>query len=116
MLSVKVVPSLAIILIGSVDCLTTAIGILYFGAVERNPFLAGITTTNLPAFAAIKLGATIFAVLLFSLAEKTLMKAEDKSTKGYVCTRYVLRGAYAAVAVFLLIAVLNNIAVIVRTT
>jgi len=113
-LRIKAVPSLAIVLMGSIDCLTTTIGILYFGAVESNPFLAGITMTNLPAFAVIKLAATIFAVLLFSLAEKILMKAQDKNSKAFVRTRYLLRGAYMAVVVFLLIIVLNNIIVIVR--
>jgi hypothetical protein len=100
---------------GSVDLLTTAIGILYFGAVECNPFLAGITMTNLQAFAIIKLAATVFAVLLFSIAEKILMKAQDKNSKAFVRTRYLLRGAYMAVVVFLLVTVLNNIIVIVRT-
>jgi hypothetical protein len=113
-LRIKVVPSLAIILMGSIDCLTTIIGILYFGAVESNPFLAGITMISLPAFAVIKLAATIFAVLLLSLAEKILMKAQDKNSKAFVRTRSVLKGAYMAVAIFLLITVLNNIIAIAR--
>ena len=99
---------------GSMDWLTTTLGILYFGAVECNPFLVGIMT-NLPAFAVIKLAATIFAVLLFSIAEKILMKAQDKSSKAFVRTRYLLRGAYMAVVIFLLITVLNNIIAIART-
>jgi hypothetical protein len=114
-LRIKVVPSLAIVLMGSIDCLTTTIGILYFGAVECNPFLAGITMISLPAFAVIKLAATIFAVLLLSLAEKILMKAQDKNSKAFVRTRYVLKGAYTAVVIFLLITVLNNIIAIART-
>jgi len=100
---------------GSMDLLTTTLGILYFGAVECNSLLAGITMTNLPAFAVIKLAATIFAVLVFSLAEKMLMKTRDKSSKAFVCTRYVLRGAYMAMVIFLLITVLNNIIAIART-
>jgi hypothetical protein len=108
------VPSIALILVGSMDWLTTTIGILYFGAVERNPFLASITMTNLPAFAAVKLAATFSVVLLFGLAEKILMKARDKNSKGFVCTRFLLKGAYITAIVFLLMAVLNNITVIAR--
>jgi hypothetical protein len=110
------VPSLALVLMGSMDWLTTTIGILYFGAAECNPFLAGITMTNLPAFAVIKLATTIFAVLLFSLAEKILMKAQNKKSKAFVRTRYLLKGAYMAVVLFLLITVMNNIIVIVKMT
>jgi hypothetical protein len=105
---------LAIVLIGSMDWLTTTIGVLYFGAVERNPFLAGITMTSMSAFAVIKLAATVFAGLLFYQAEKTLMKVQEKKSKAFVRTSYVLRGAYTAVIVFLLITVLNNIIAIAR--
>jgi hypothetical protein len=69
---------------------------------------------SLPAFAVIKLAATIFAVLLLSLAEKILMKAQDKNSKAVVRTRYVLKGAYIAIVIFLLIIVLNNIIAIAR--
>jgi hypothetical protein len=72
--------------------------------------------TNLPAFAVIKLAATLFAVLAFSLAEKTLMKAQDKNSRTFVGTRYLLKGVYMAAVVFLLITVLNNIIAIVSTT
>ena len=96
------------------DWLTTTIGVLYFGAVERNPFLAGITMTSMSAFSVIKLAATVFAGLLFYQAEKTLMKVQDKNSKAFVRTSYVLRGACTAVIIFLLITVLNNIIAIVR--
>jgi hypothetical protein len=98
------------------DWLTTTVGIVYFGAVECNPFLAGITMTNLPAFAVIKLAATIFAVLLFSLAERILMKVHDKSSKAFLATHYLLRGTYIAVVAFHLITILNNVIVIAAMT
>ena len=94
---------------GSLDWVTTMIGILYFGAVEGNPFLAGLASTNLPAFTAIKLGTAVFVGFLFYQADKTLNRTENKSSKNFMLTRYLLKGAYLASAVFLLFAVLNNI-------
>jgi hypothetical protein len=50
---------------GSIDCITTVIGVLYFGAVELNPVLAGVAISH--CFV-IKLSAT------FALAEHVLAK------------------------------------------
>jgi predicted secreted protein len=99
---------------GSMDWLTTIIGIVYFGAVEGNPFLAEITRTSLPAFTAIKLSTTIIVGLLFYKAEKTLLRTQDKNSRSFRCTRIMLRGTYIAATVFLLIAVLNNLIVVAR--
>ena len=96
------------------DWLTTVIGIVYFGAVEGNPFLAEITRTSLPAFTAIKLSTTIVVGLLFYKAEKTLLWTPDKTSRAFRCTRIILRGAYIVATVFLLIAVLNNLLVFAR--
>jgi hypothetical protein len=99
---------------GSMDWLTTIIGIAYFGAVEGNPFLADITRTNLLAFTAIKLSTTVIIGLLFYKAEKALMRTPDKSTRSFRCSRLILRGAYIAATAFLLIAVVNNLTVVVQ--
>jgi hypothetical protein len=113
-LRIRTVPCLSFILMGSMDWLTTIIGIFYFGAVEGNPFLAEIARTSLPAFTAIKLSTTIVAGLLFYKAEKTLLKTQDKNSSSFRCTRIILRGAYIAATSFLLIAVLNNLIVVAR--
>ena len=107
MAAIKTGPSLLIIM-GSMDWLTTIIGIVYFGAVEGNPFLSEIARTNLPVYTAIKLSTAVFVGFLFYQAEKTLSRAQDKS-KGFAWTRQLIKGAYVGSAVFLLIAVLNNI-------
>jgi hypothetical protein len=114
MLRVRAVPSLSLILMGSMDWLTTIIGIVYFGAVEGNPFLADITRTSLPAFTAIKLSTTIMIGLLFYTAEKTLLRTPDKSTRSFKCARIILRAAYIIATAFLLFAVLNNLIVVVN--
>jgi Domain of unknown function (DUF5658) len=99
---------------GSMDWLTTMVGIVYFGAVENNPFFADITRTNLVAFTAIKLTATIFVGLVFYLAEKTLARTPNKNSQSFIFARLTLRVAYIAATAVLLFAVLNNLIVVAR--
>jgi hypothetical protein len=113
-LRIRTVPCLSFVLMGSMDWLTTIIGIVYFGAVEGNPFLAEITRTSLPAFTAIKLSTTVIVGLLFYKAEKTLLRTQDKNSRSFRYTRIILRGTYIAATVFLLIAVLNNLIVVAQ--
>lgn len=100
---------------GSMDWLTTIIGIVYFGAVEVNPFFADITRTNLAAFTAIKLTTTIFVGLLYYLGERMLRRLKDKKSKSFLCARITLRGGYVITTAILLSAVLNNLIVIGKT-
>jgi hypothetical protein len=44
-----------LILMGSIDWLTTIVGVVFFGAVEINPLFAVLTQTNLVAFSVVKL-------------------------------------------------------------
>jgi len=115
MLRIRAVPSLSLILMGSMDWLTTIIGIMYFGAVESNPFLADMTQASLPVFTVIKLSTTVMVGLLFYKAEKTLLGTPDKSTRSFKYARMVLRVAYVVATVILLFAVLNNLIVVVNT-
>ena len=114
MLRIRVIPSLSFILLGSMDWLTTIVGIAYFGAVEGNPFMANITRISLPAFTVIKLSTTIIVGLLFYKAEKTLLRTSDKGTRTFKFTSLILRAAYVIATVILLFAVLNNLIVVVN--
>ena len=105
-----------LILMGSLDWLTTIVGVIFFGAVEGNPFLSGLASTNLPAFTAVKLSTAFFVGFLFYQANKTLNHMENKSNRGFVLTRYVLRGAYLASVIILLIAVLNNVLLVANAS
>ena len=107
-LQLKTPPSL-LVLMGSLDWLTTVIGIFCFGAVESNPFLAGLAENNLPAFTGIKLGVAFFVGLLFYQADKILDKAVDQDSKATKRARLMLKTAYVASLVFLVFAVLNNV-------
>jgi Domain of unknown function (DUF5658) len=73
---------------GSMDWLTTIIGIFYFGAVEANPFIANIANTSRPAFTTVKLSTTILVGLLFYQAKKLLQKTQDKKSSLQVDKRY----------------------------
>jgi hypothetical protein len=105
-------PSFFIILLGSIDALTTVIGVLYFGAAELNPFMTGIIGTNIMAFLAIKISATFLIAFTYILAKRTLNKAMDKSTKSFRNSSMIMKGAYAGVVIFLLITVINNFTVL----
>ena len=96
------------------DWLTTIIGIVYFGAVEGNPFLADITQASLPAFTAIKLSATMMIGLMFYKAEKTLLRTPDKNTLSFKCSRIILKTAYIIATALLIAAVINNLFVVAQ--
>lgn len=111
MLSVRAILSLALVLVGSMDWLTTVIGITCFGAAESNPLIAGIAA-SLPAFTAMKLSATVFIGLLFYQGERMLLGTQDKTSRGFQCMRIIFRGAWVAAIGFLLFAVVNNLVVV----
>jgi hypothetical protein len=99
---------------GSMDCATTVVGILYFGAVELNPFLTGIVNANLTAFIALKLTTTVFITLIFRQAEKILMQTRNKNSRAFTWTHNLLRAAYVGIVLFLLIVVANNVIVLAK--
>ncbi len=105
-------PTVFLAFMGSMDCLTTVIGILYFGAVELNPLIAGVVSTNIPAFVVLKMTTTVFVCLIFVQAEKILMKTEDKNCKAFTCTNKLLKIAYVGVILFLVVVVVNNLMVL----
>lgn len=99
---------------GSMDWLTTTIGILYFGAVECNPFLAGLTQTNLSGFTALKLAVTVAVGFMFYRAEKIFSKVQDINSRSFKFVRYVLEAAYVGSIVVLFVAVLNNMIIVIK--
>ena len=113
MLKTEVFPSFLLICMGSIDCLTTVIGVLYFGAAELNPFLAGIVSTNIQAFIAIKMASTIFIGLTYIQANKTLKKIVNKNSKSFIYTYKLLKIAHAGLILFLVIVVTNNLLILI---
>ncbi|MCW3997213.1 MAG: DUF5658 family protein [Candidatus Bathyarchaeota archaeon] len=114
MFNIKTIPSFSLMTAGSLDWLTTVIGIAYFGAVEGNPFMAQLTSSNLLAYSLIKLATTIVVGYIFYKAEKILMTADNQSSRAFKFTRIGLRATYVGATIALLAAVINNIFVVTQ--
>ena len=105
----EVVFCTTLILIGTLDWLTTLIGIAFFGATETNPLIANLTQTNILLFSAIKLTAITLTGLIFYRAEtKTKLNLFSPSTKKF------LHGGYAVCLLMLAVVVLNNFNAILK--
>lgn len=112
MMRITSYPTLLLAFMGSMDCLTTVIGILYFGAVELNPFIAGVVSTNILAFVILKITTTLFVCLIFAQAEKILMRTENKNCKAFTFMNILLKVSYVGVILFLVVVVVNNLMVL----
>jgi hypothetical protein len=114
-LSVARLPSLFLILMGSMDCLTTVIGVLYFGTVELNPLIASLVNSNIGAFVVLKLSVTFVAAAVLIFAERTLARLPDHASKSFLNAQRVLKLSYIGIVLFLVVVVTNNIIVIMTT-
>jgi len=114
LLSSQTIQSLFLIFMGTMDCLTTAIGTSFFGTQELNPVIAGLVNSNLPAFLALKLTVTVAVCFLFIFADKTLMQARDKNSASFKIASKALKIAYFSVMLLFAVVVTNNILVLLR--
>ena len=108
----EVFPSFILVIMGIIDCLTTVVGVSHFGAVELNPLLSGMVSTNMLAFLIIKISATFCIGFTYILANRTLNKTSDKNTKAFKYSYSFMKIAYAGIVVFLVIVIINNLLVI----
>ncbi len=113
-LRVGAFPSMLLLLMGTMDCITTVIGIMYFGAVECNPLMSGIISTNITAFVVLKLTTTVFVFLIFVQAKKILNKSQNKTSRAFTATQKLLKVALNGVIAFLVVVVSNNLVVLVQ--
>jgi membrane protein DedA with SNARE-associated domain len=109
----EVFPSFILILMGSIDCLTTVIGVLYFGAAELNPLMAGIVSTNIVAFLALKISATFLIGFTYFLAKRSLNRTLNKESKSFKYSNRLIKVVYTGLMVFLLIIIVNNLTILV---
>ena len=114
MLNIKSIPSFSLMTAGSLDWLTTVIGIAYFGAVEGNPLMAQLMSSSLLTYSIIKIITTLIVGLIFYKAEKILFTVEDKNSKAFDLTRIGLKAAYISATGALIIAVINNVFVVIQ--
>jgi hypothetical protein len=99
-----------LVLIGTLDWLTTIVGIVFFGATENNPLLANFTETNMLLFSAVKLTAiTITGLIFYKAGTQTKLSSEiSPFAKKFLKSGYVI-SLFALSAV-----VLNNFSVIAK--
>jgi hypothetical protein len=107
----KFLPSYLLIVMGTMDCVTTAIGVMFYGASEMNPFLTGIVSTSIPAFLILKMSATAFIALTYFLAKKVLETA-DPTKKSARYSNIMLKFVYVGLLLFLFVVVANNLLVL----
>jgi len=105
---------LLLIFMGTMDCLTTVVGAVLFGAKELNPVLVGLVSSNLPGFIALKLTVTVAVGLIFLLAKTILMRASDHTSSSFKNALKTLKLSYFVILLFLAIVVVNNILVLLR--
>ena len=105
-------PSFILILMGSIDCLTTVIGVLYFGAAELNPLMAGIISNNIVAFLALKISATFLIGFTYILAKRSLNRTLNKESKSFKYSNRLLKVTYTGLMVFLFIVIVNNLTIL----
>lgn len=116
MFVIKYVSGLLLIMMGSLDCLTTVVGSLFFGTSELNPVIVGLVSSNLPAFVAIKLAVTVCVGAIFVFAERKLLANADKNILAFKIAHNTLRASYVGIVLFLAFVVANNIVVIANAS
>ena len=109
----ELLPSFVLVLMGAMDCLTTVVGVIYFGAVELNPILSGAVQSSIVAFMVLKLTATLCIAGTYILAKKMLNKTADKTTNSFRFSNIFVKSSYTGLVVFLLMVVANNLVVMV---
>ncbi len=99
---------------GSLDCLTTVVGTLFFDTQELNPLISNLVSTNLPAFVLVKLSVSFAVGGIFVLAERTLQRSNNQDDRSFKVAHNTLRAAYIGITLFLLTVVINNVLVVLR--
>jgi hypothetical protein len=99
-----------LILIGTLDWLTTVVGVVFFGATETNPLLANLTQSNMLLFSAVKFAAITLTGLTFYRAET---KSKITSQISPFAKKF-LNSGYAISLFTLMTVVLNNFVAIVN--
>jgi uncharacterized membrane protein len=112
MSKVSLIPSVLLVILGILDCLTTMIGVQWLGTTEKNPIMATLVNTNLAAFAAVKIAATIFVAFTYLLANRILMKTKEKNSKSFVFTSKFMKIAYLGITAFLVTVIANNLIIL----
>jgi hypothetical protein len=100
----------AIILLGFLDWLTTVSGVMFFGAVEGNPLIAGLTQSSMMLFSVTKLAAVVITGLAFYKA----IALSKPANNNWHFTNNFVSGGGIMVVLMLTVVVANNLSVICK--
>ncbi len=100
----------AIIILGFLDWLTTVSGVMFFGAIEANPLIAGLTQSSLMLFSGTKLAAVVITGLAFY---KAIALSKPANNNWHLTNNFVSAGGIMIVLLLTLV-VANNINVICK--
>jgi hypothetical protein len=109
---IEVILSVLLVLMGTIDCVTTVIGVMFSGASEANPIMAGIISSNIDAFMVIKIVATAFTAFTYLYANKLLTKSSNKAAISFKFSRNLLNIGYIGIIGFLSLVVANNLTIL----
>jgi hypothetical protein len=104
----NILPSFVLLLMGTMDCVTTVIGVMFFGAIETNPVLVGVVNSNIAVFTVLKLAATFCIAGTYILSKTMLDRTVDKDTRSFKLGNVFVKVAYAGLVLFLIAVVVNN--------
>jgi hypothetical protein len=108
----NILPSFVLLLMGTMDCVTTIIGVLFFGATETNPVLVGVVNSNIAVFTVLKLTATFCIAGTYILSKSMLDRTVDKTTHSFRISNVFVKATYAGLVLFLIAVVANNFLVL----
>jgi hypothetical protein len=104
----NILPSFILLLMGTMDCISTVIGVMFFGATETNPVLAGVVNSNIAVFAVLKLTATFCIAGTYILSKNMLDRTVDRTTRNFRYGNTFVKATYAGLVLFLIAVVVNN--------
>jgi hypothetical protein len=98
-----------LLLMETIDCITTVIGIMYFDAIECNVPMASIISANTQALVVIKLTTTVFAHLIFYTGKQYPQRKTQQNQHTFTAIQELLKMALTNGIASLFIVVPNNL-------
>ncbi len=105
----SILPTFMLLIMGTMDCVTTVVGVTLFNAAEINPILVGVVNSNTAIFTVLKLTATFCIAGTYILARRMLDRTVDQSTPGFRYSNLFVKAAYAGIVLFMLAVLINNL-------
>ncbi len=114
-IGVNIFSTLLVALMNILDCVTTVVGIAWFGAIEDNPLMAVLIQTNWLSFIVIKLVITVCVCIIFIQVNRLLGKMDNKQNKGFRFINIMSKVATFGLFIFGLVTVINNALVLTHS-